>query len=175
MYIIYINPFFLAVVFSLLSLFLVANAAISFDNKREILELHNQLREKHNSPKLTWSSWLALKSQSFVNKCNFNYETTTDNHPNSTNNIALGHTSWNNTIYKGWYQIGKKYYNYEKPGYNERAGPFIAMIWKSSTHIGCKSFDCGKHMGRIYQCEYYPSIPIESIFDKKEYVTNVQR
>lgn len=157
--------YFILICISLLSF---TQGGLIFDNHSKILDLHNKLRKKHNSPELKWSVKLAIESKFFVDSCDF-YKTV--NYENSTNNIAQGYANWNDTIL-GWYN-GQKYYNYDKPKYVNKAGPFIAMIWRSSTHIGCASFNCGKEAGRLYQCEYSPSIPIELVFDKNEYIDNI--
>lgn len=141
-------------------------ALLFFDDKDEILELHNRYRKEH---KLKWSSKLAIEAQLFVTSCDFHK---TISYKNTTDNIALGYKSWSDTI-NGWYNSGK-YYDSGHPGYVKKAGPFIAMTWKSSTFIGCASLNCGKS-GRIYQCEYYPSIPADSIFESKEYKKNIDK
>ncbi|KAL7315717.1 hypothetical protein PS15m_004897 [Mucor circinelloides] len=157
---------YLHLVLIYITLLSLAQGGLIFDSHSEILDLHNALREKHNSPELKWSIKLAIESRLFVDGCDF-YKTV--NHKNSTNNIAQGYANWNDTIL-GWYS-GRKYYN--KPRYVSKAGPFIAMIWKSSTHVGCASFSCGKDIGRLYQCEYSPSIPVELVFDENEYIDNI--
>jgi hypothetical protein len=116
-------------------------AAILFktDNAAFILALHNQLRAKHDAPPLKWSKLLAQESKDYVETCNY-YKNSV--HRNATNNVAFGYVDWHDTV-KGWYS-GLEHYDFDKPGYLEDAGTFIAMIWQSSTHLGCASFDCGK-------------------------------
>jgi hypothetical protein len=138
------------------------------DNPALILLLHNQLRAKHNAPPLKWSRTLAQESKDYVETCNY-YENSV--HSNATNNVALGYSDWHDTV-EGWYS-GLEYYDFDHPGYLEDAGTFIAMVWQSSTHLGCASFDCGRKVGRLYQCQYSPSIPLSLAYTEKEYRDNV--
>jgi hypothetical protein len=150
-------------------------AAISLDEKDQILDLHNSIRESHaNTPALTWNNALAKKSQQFVESCQYRDRSNSMDlyeEFSAVDNVAKGYSNWNNVI-KAWY-AGSKDYDYNNPGYTKQAGSFITMLWKDSTEIGCSSFKCTKGDTTLYQCLYSPSIPFESLLDEKEYKLNV--
>lgn len=138
------------------------------DSALHIMVLHNRLRAKHDAPPLKWSKPLAQESKDYVETCRY-YENKV--HKDATNNVAMGYTNWRDTV-EGWYS-GHEHYDFDHPGYSEDAGTFIAMIWQSSTHLGCASFDCGEKHGYLYQCLYSPSIPLNLTLSEKEYKDNV--
>lgn len=83
--------------------------------------------------------------------------------------MASGYKDWNQTI-NAWYR-GKKYYDYDYPGYTDATATFITMVWKNTERIGCASQDCPG--GVLYHCLYSPSIAIHSILDEKVYESDV--
>lgn len=117
---------------------------------REILDYHNVRRVIHQAPELRWNKTLYDYAQAYAD----NYQCGADLvHSGGSygENLAKGYS----TPLAGaqaWYNEGKDFVY----GLNslEDAGHFTAMIWASTTQLGCAYKDCGTE--RFYLiCSYY--------------------
>lgn len=136
----------------LLSAILVALAlltqqatATSTASAKTILSVTNKLRAKHHSPALKWDKKLATYAQKWSNKCEFQHSAGPYGE-----NLALGYPNWSSVI-NGWYNEVSEY-NYDKPGFGMNTGHFTAVVWKSTTKIGCGVKSCPN--GKLYTCSF---------------------
>ncbi|CAO3655203.1 unnamed protein product [Mucor hiemalis] len=142
----------------LLSAILVVLAALtqqvnaaSAKSIKNIVKVHNKLRSKHHSPALKWDTKLAKYAQQWSNKCEFQHS-----QGPYGENLALGYPTWTSVI-NGWYSEVKNY-NYNSPGFAMNTGHFTAIVWKSTTKVGCGVKTCnnlGKGV-KLYTCSYAP-------------------
>jgi hypothetical protein len=50
------------------------------------------------------------------------------------------------------------FYNYARPGFSSATGHFTALVWKSTTKLGCGSARCSRLSNRvILVCNYQPA------------------
>lgn len=62
------------------------------------LELHNQYRQRHGGPALSWSSSIASQAQAYASRCVFEHSGTRG----VGENLAMGHRSWA-AVVQDWY------------------------------------------------------------------------
>lgn len=158
----------------LLSAILVVFAALtqqvnaaSAKSIKNIVKVHNKLRSKHHAPGLKWDTKLAAYAQKWSNKCEWRHS-----QGPYGENLALGYPSWTSVI-NGWYSEVKNY-NYNKPGFAGNTGHFTALVWKSTTKVGCGVKTCnnlGKGV-KLYTCSYAPFGNIVSD-DNSYFIQNV--
>lgn len=163
----------LLIVVSLMLFIITTEAGTSLEQRNTIIDLHKKLRKNHNdTPALKWDATLGYQSEQFVKSCQFDNKKKNSLFSKllAVDNVASGFKNWNQTI-NAWYK-GNRYYDYDQPGYTDKSGTFITMIWKDTKRIGCAVQEC--HNGLLYHCLYSPSIPISSLFNVKEYQLNVQ-
>ncbi|KAI8378039.1 CAP domain-containing protein [Radiomyces spectabilis] len=138
---------------SLQVLFIVAAliqlvSATSAKSAQHIVELHNQYRAKHQAPPVKWDPKLARFAQKWSNRCIFEHSTSPYGE-----NLAMGHKNWASAI-AGWYNEEKDY-DYSNPGFTSSTGHFTAVVWKSTTRIGCGVKNCNG--AKLYTCSYSPA------------------
>ncbi|KAI8644118.1 CAP domain-containing protein [Parasitella parasitica] len=134
-----------------LSSFTLQVSATSAKSAKTILKLHNKLRAKHHSPAVKWDTKLATYAQKWSNKCEFKHSS-----GSYGENLALGYPSWT-TVINGWYNEVKQY-NYKNPGVSGQTDHFTAIVWKSTTKIGCGVKTCNNRgkAYKLYTCSYAP-------------------
>ncbi|SCV04235.1 LAMI_0H14488g1_1 [Lachancea mirantina] len=117
----------------------------------EILDVHNFLRQKHNSPPLQWSAKLQNYAQNYADQYNCNGILKHSGAPYGEN-IALG---FNTTaaLYAWYDEI--KVYNFDNPGFSEQTGHFTQLVWKNTSQVGCGKIYCGSYYGQYTICNYY--------------------
>ncbi|KAF1806059.1 CAP domain-containing protein [Mucor lusitanicus] len=142
-------------------------SATSAKSAKSILKLHNKLRAKHHAPNVKWDTKLATYAQKWSNKCEFKHS----GGPYGEN-LALGYSSWTAAV-NGWYSEVKNY-DYSNPGFAGDTGHFTAVVWKSTTKIGCGVKTCN-NLGKgykLYTCSYAPFGNIVGD-DNKYFIQNV--
>ncbi|KAG2220785.1 hypothetical protein INT45_012454 [Circinella minor] len=127
--------------------FIQATVAISKATAKNGLKVHNELRAKHGSPPLRWSTKLEKYAQKWSNGCEFKHS-----QGPYGENLAMGHASFPDAI-NAWYNE-EKAYNYNQPGFSGATGHFTAVVWKGTTEVGCGIKKCNG--APIYTCSYYP-------------------
>lgn len=128
--------------------------------------LHNQYRLRHqNTPALKWNATLAASSQAWANKCIFQHSGTPGVGENLyfalywQNQPHLLSDGWASAIFGFYKEISS--YDYSNPGFQEAAGHFTALVWASTTTVGCASANCPAPPGYTgvdaveYVCQYY--------------------
>jgi pathogenesis-related protein 1 len=142
----------LLIVLSAILVAFVALSQASIGSQKTILKAHNKLRAKHHSPPLKWDKTLATYAQNWSNKCVFQHSG-----GQYGENLALGYPNWGEVI-NGWYSEVKNY-DYSKPGFSMNTGHFTAVVWKSTTKVGCGVKTCN-NLGqgvKLYTCSYAPA------------------
>lgn len=121
----------------------------------EMLDAHNGYRAKHHAPNLEWSSTLQQYAQNYAD--NFNCASGDLKHSGGPygENLYLGATSGKNAV-DGWYSESKTYNWNTQSTYDH----FTAMIWKSTTKLGCGIKDCRvNNWGYYVICSYNDAVP----------------
>lgn len=117
---------------------------------KEMVDLHNYKRLLHHSQPLRWNFTLFEYAQAFANKydCSGNLR-----HSGGVygENLALGYTP--KGAISAWYSEGDTY-DYEKHNTYDH---FTAMIWNSTTQIGCGLRYCNPVWSNYIICSYYPA------------------
>ncbi|CAO3633518.1 unnamed protein product [Cunninghamella echinulata] len=110
-------------------------------------------------PPLKWDASIARIAQRHTNKCTFQHS----GEQGLGENIAMGYPSWNAVI-KDWYDEEKKY-DYDNPGFNKKVGHFTAVIWRSTSKIGCAVTKC-RNGSKLYSCNYKKPGNVQGQFEK---------
>ena len=127
----------------------------------EMLKLHNELREKHNSPPLTVNIELndlaGEYAESLAEKnCQYNVY----NGEILGENIFISDSKKAEDVFKRILKEKKNYENdeFDKNKYNNLTGHFTQAIWKSTTELGC-GFWADKRNKKNYYIVllYYPA------------------
>jgi len=136
-----------------------------FDGKLDtemqaVLDEHNTLRAKHSAPPLTWDEAMASEAQSWAEKCTWG-------HSNAAGeNIwaGSGSTFSGASAVKSWYnEVTNPGYDFSNPGTSDGTGHFTAVVWKSTTRLGCAMKVCTPlhpmdwNPGNFLVCQYSPA------------------
>merc|ERR1719469_218212 len=132
--------------------------------KDEFLAEHNKYRCMHGAGNLVWNNVMASSAALWGQSCCQNglkHAKSYDETPSSGENLAAGYGSIAAAI-KGWYDEVKDCTTMPgcKPAKKGGViGHFTAMVWSSSTELGCAVNPTG-WMGRpVYVCRYALSAP----------------
>lgn len=121
--------------------------------EQKMLDSQNQKRSLHqDTDSLEWSDDLKNLAQKYADNydCSGNMA-----HHNEFyeigENLAVGYDdvdavdAWYNEI---------KYYDYNNPVYQSKAGHFTQMVWKNTKKMGCAYKTCGGDLYNYIVCEY---------------------
>ncbi|KAF6266715.1 CAP domain-containing protein [Scenedesmus sp. NREL 46B-D3] len=119
-----------------------------------VLALHNQLRAKHSSPPLTWSTALEQTAMAWAKGCKHSHSTNRAGNYNEL--IAWGNRPFTQAVTDQWYAEIKDY-NFNSPPsrYQDNTAHFTQVVWKSTTELGCGYATCSD--GPYYVCHYAPT------------------
>ncbi|KAA8912725.1 SCP-like extracellular protein [Sphaerosporella brunnea] len=119
-----------------------------------VLKTHNRYRAEHGAvPALKWSSAAASYAQGVADRCKWSHSG-----GKYGENLAAGHQDVASAV-TDWGDE-RKDYNWGNPGWNPQAGHFTAIVWKSSSSVGCAAKKCA-HIdgagfgGWFFVCEYW--------------------
>ena len=122
-----------------------------------LLAAHNELRERHCAPPMTWSDALAATAQKWADTlrkkgCLFGHDNDTSYGENLAFFRPIGRVDGAGVV-AGWYQEVDDY-NFKKPGFSMKTGHFTQLVWTTTTELGCGVTSCGE--GEIWVCRYNP-------------------
>lgn len=120
-----------------------------------ILERHNQLREKHCAPAMTWSDEVARVAQKWADGLGRRCQLEHSGSDTYGENLAAGSEELMDAAHVAdmWYAEVEKY-DFKKGGFSMQTGHFTQLVWKESTRLGCGVSAC-KGL-RIWVCNYDP-------------------
>lgn len=125
-----------------------------------VLDEHNALRAKHSAPDLTWDEAMASEAQSWADKCAWGHS----NAPGENIWAGSGSAFSGAAAVKSWYnELTNPGYNFSSPGTSEGTGHFTAVVWKSTTRLGCAMKVCTPlhpmdwNPGNFLVCQYSPA------------------
>ncbi|RUS12656.1 CAP domain-containing protein [Endogone sp. FLAS-F59071] len=132
-----------------------------------VLSRTNYHRRQHGAPPLTWNTTIQAFAQSWVNRCVFRHSRTllygenlyvagqsnTYPKPNGTAPVD----NWYNEV---------QWYNWDEPGnlvgpQGQEIGHFTALVWASSSQVGCAKANCRKgtiwpnYYAQLVSCNYH--------------------
>ena len=117
---------------------------------QQVLSAHNNHRDRHCVPALTWSPALAAQAQAWANQCNFVHSSS-----GYGENLWMGTAGYYSPtqVVDSWYaEIAN--YQYSQPGFSGSTGHFTQIVWKSSTQLGCGRATCQGN--DLWVCNYAP-------------------
>ena len=129
---------------------------------------HNQYRDLHGVPPVTWNDTLAAYAANYATQCSTQHSGS----PDYGENLAYGgYTNPAYYIYL-WYNEETSY-NYSNPGFSTSTGHFTQVVWADTAQIGCGWVtSCAGTLGADYPnylaCEYAPYGNVDG-----EYAANV--
>jgi len=134
------------------------------------LKAHNFFRCRHKQPLLHWSPKVAANAKMNTDQCIYSHSSGTslgssyNFHPPSGENIAMGFPSIEGNV-ETWYNEISLY----RPGsgFTHGVGHYTAMMWESTTSLGCSKCDRKDYV----VCEYANSPP--NFGGRRDYVKNV--
>ena len=109
--------------------------------KSRILEFHNELRQKHNSPPLNENEVLNDLASSYAESLSIKAQTEKDNYQKYNEEI-LGENIFISEYKTPEYVINKisdekKNYDFSENKFSKSTGHFTQAIWKGTTDFGC--------------------------------------
>ncbi|KAF2905517.1 hypothetical protein ILUMI_00663 [Ignelater luminosus] len=171
--------------------FVVINAAeilekgVSKENKKEIVDAHNELRLKlvngqvPNQPRATdmkemcWDEQLAKEAQRIANKLIFKHALVDDdrwisigqNLAQRGSSVDVKNPSWESIVNDWFNEV--KLYKYG-PMYIHGTGHYTQVVWARTTQVGCgyvRFIDRKKKLPyrRLYVCNYGPGGNIDGV------------
>jgi len=131
---------------------------VSSADQAAILNLHNDLRAKHNAPPLTWNNTLCIYAQNWIMECNFEH-----NYLDFGQNLAAGTGNYSfDQAFNAW-ASEEKDYKPQSPVYSH----YTQLVWKNTQTAGCAVYKCSPSTGRgdpfdasygdwsFWACNYY--------------------
>ncbi|KAF3922984.1 Pseudechetoxin [Dactylellina cionopaga] len=122
--------------------------------KDEILKAHNEVRALHGVPPLSWSEDLVNYAQTHTPQCVYGH-TPTAQADQMGESILYGQGNPAEMARQMWYDKELPMYNFQSGGFSGSTGHLTAMIWKSTTDIGCMV--CKADVGTFLKCNYRPA------------------
>ena len=123
---------------------------------REMLDRHNELREKHGAPAMKWSGEIRQWAQEWAEKI-AREDRMYHRQPNKFGeNIywISGGTPSGSSVVDSWYGEIKDY-RFNRPGFSYQTGHFTQVVWKGSLELGCGT--ARSRRGGLYVvCNYNP-------------------
>ena len=95
-----------------------------------------------------WNDTIADYAKDHVKPCKFAHT-----HGPYGENLAQGYPDITSSI-DGWGNE-RKDYSFDEGKFDAKTGHFTAMVWKTSTDMGCGAKECGDG-GWLLFCEYWP-------------------
>ncbi|ODV80991.1 PR-1-like protein [Suhomyces tanzawaensis NRRL Y-17324] len=118
--------------------------------KADILDLHNRYRLVHRAQHLHWNDTVEAYAESFASRYLCSGVLEHSGGPYGEN-LAIGYTTTG--AVDAWYEEGAGYDYGSESTYNH----FTAMIWNSSSSLGCATHYCNSVWGTYIVCSYYPA------------------
>lgn len=112
-------------------------------------EDHNQKRSLHGAQKLTWNSTLFDFASAYAQKYDCTGKLKHLGGPYGEN-LAIGYSPTG--AIDAWYDEGKTY----QYGLESTYDHFTALVWNSSSQLGCAYKYCNEVWGSYIICSYYP-------------------
>ena len=131
----------------------------------DMLAAHNERRNLHCAPALTWSSQLAADAQRWADKCTNSHEQGTSEGENLAFFYPAGQRD-RVAFENSWYcEVNN--YNFDHPqvvgGFKNGCDPpvnghFTQVVWKASRQLGCGKKTCtiNGQQGTYWVCRYSP-------------------
>ncbi|GME82432.1 unnamed protein product [Ambrosiozyma monospora] len=129
-----------------------SSSTSSGDFKSIMLDTTNKYRAKHGVDALTWDDTLEQYAQDYANEYDCNPDGILIHSGGKYGeNLALGY-GYEGAV-DGWYSEGS---NYTYGAYCKGLDHFTALVWKSTTKMGCATKYCNSHWGDYVICSYDP-------------------
>ena len=126
------------------------------DFSKNILDAHNAKRARHGVPNLSWDNAAYQYAQAYADKydCSGNLKHSGGKYGE---NLGVGFSTGQSVV-NAWYneagEDGTDYDYGSATDYNH----FTALIWKSTTKVGCAYKDCSaQNWGKYIVCSYDPA------------------
>jgi len=135
------------------------------------LDLHNSFRHAvHGSSRdLNWNCALMCQAQVVGDTCNFAHSGSYSSPIQAGENFATGDDG--TTAAWMWFQ---EYVSFVQPQYTSGTGHYTAMVWESTSDIGCgKCSNPGSGQQTIYLCQYANAAPNFGFQGTNYYADNV--
>jgi len=131
--------------------------------KDKFVALHNKYRCMHGAGRLKWNNQMARNAANWAKSCcksGLKHSSSYKMNPRSGENLAAGYGTVEAAV-QGWYKEVSKCG--PMPGCTKGkkgvVGHFTAMVWKSTTEIGCAVNPKGWKNRPLYVCHYAKSAP----------------
>uniref|UniRef100_A0A0K0E6J7 SCP domain-containing protein n=1 Tax=Strongyloides stercoralis TaxID=6248 RepID=A0A0K0E6J7_STRER len=119
---------------------------------RKFYQDTNYYRKKHGVPNLKINPFLQLLAKKHALKMANSNEMTHDTDKNYGENLAFSDDSGNDAVKKWYDEIAK--YDYNKPEFSYATSHFTALVWKSTTEMGCGLAQSTKTKRTFVCCKY---------------------
>ena len=134
----------------------IANTGADEQYSRTILDAHNAKRYIHHSGNLSWNSTLYYYAQAYAHRYDCSGVLKHSGGPYGENLIAGTDLHTGADAVEAWYSEIRSYNWTTQSQYNH----FTAMIWKSTTQVGCAYKNCQKETWGYYTvCSYSEMVP----------------
>jgi uncharacterized protein YkwD len=134
----------------------ISNTGADEQYSRTILDAHNAKRHIHHSGNLSWNSTLYYYAQAYADKYDCSGVLKHSGGPYGENLIAGTDLHTGADAVDAWYSEIRNYDWTTQSQYNH----FTAMIWKSTTQLGCAYKNCQKETWGYYTiCSYSEMVP----------------
>ncbi|KAG2735925.1 hypothetical protein G9P44_000015 [Scheffersomyces stipitis] len=123
---------------------------VDVDFASQMVELHNEKRQIHGATLLSWNNSAFEYAAAYADQYDCSGVL---KHSGGSfgENLAIGYTT--EGAVNAWYNEGATYVYGSESTYNH----FTALIWNSTTSLGCAYKYCNKVWGTYIICSYYPA------------------
>ena len=142
--------FFFSTIFANIVKIEITEVTVRYDSfPVTILNKHNHYRRIHFAQDLAWNNSLFEYASNFASQYNCSGILAHSGGPYGEN-IAIGYST--SGAVSAWYNEGNDYKYGGENVYNH----FTALVWNSSSQVGCAFKQCGDVWGKYIVCSYYP-------------------
>ncbi|KAI5795858.1 CAP domain-containing protein, partial [Pyronema domesticum] len=129
--------------------------------RNEFLAVHNQYRQEHGSPPLTWDFGLEQSAQAWANQCNYKHSPNTG--PGARicgESLSCGAPHQTpRSVVEGWISE-RDIYNFDTHVIDNETGNFAGAVWEATQKLGCGAMPACANIPAMVDNDWHQPVPL---------------